>query len=304
MTAISKNESIYYMIESMTGFGRATVSNRTCAWTVEIRSVNHRFLDLSVRLPSAFSGWEADIQKMIQTQLKRGKITVGTTFTTEQETQHDKIVFDEEKLNFYLKTFRKVSKKHGLRDDLGMREVITLPNIFLVEKPDASSHYWDVLKKAIDQSIKKLLAMRAHEGQAIARDLTARVKRIKSSIGKISKLAENMPVIYKELLTKRIQELAKDIAVEPDRIAREVAFQVDRSDISEEITRAKHHIESLIQALDSNQETGKKLDFILQELNREANTIGSKAQNVQISDEVIRIKSELEKIREQVQNIL
>lgn len=291
------------MIESMTGFGRATIGNRTCSWTVEIRSLNHRFLDFSVRLPSAFSGWEADIQKIVQSQLKRGKITVSTTFATEREI-HEKIVFDEEKLGLYLKTFRKVSKKYGLRDDLGMREVINLPNIFLVEKPDASSHYWEVLKRAIDQAVKKLLVMRTHEGRSIARDLTGRIKKIKTSFSKIEAFAVTMPEIYRDLLTKRIQDLAKDIAVEQDRLAREVAFQVDRSDISEEITRAKHHLESLTQALGSNQETGKKLDFILQEMNREANTIGSKAQNVQISDEVIRIKSELEKIREQVQNIL
>ncbi len=291
------------MIEGMTGFGRASVGTGAFRWTVEIRSLNHRFLDFSVRLPNTFSAWEADIQKLVQSRLKRGKITVSTSLANERA-NGERMVLDEAKLDFYVRTFKRIARKYHLQDGIGIREFVALPNLFAVEKKEVSGQYWQGLKKAVQEALEKLLKMRLAEGHALSKDLSGRIVKIRRAVNVIERSAKRSIVDYQTNLEKRIQSLDERIKIDPDRLAREVVMQAERSDITEEIVRARHHFDSFIKSLHSNEEAGKKLDFITQEIHREVNTITSKAQNFKISNEVVQIKSELEKIREQIQNIV
>jgi uncharacterized protein (TIGR00255 family) len=247
--------------------------------------------------------WEVDVQKIVQSRLKRGKITLSASLSGEKPTA-ERLLLDDAKLAFYMRTFKRIAKRYRLEGRIGIREAISLPNLFTVERKEISSRYWVDLKKAVQEALGKLNGMRLAEGWTIARDLTTRAGKISKSLSAIRKEAQKFPARYREQLSARIQALDERIKLDPDRLAREVAFQAERCDITEEIVRAVHHMESFVKSLGGNGETGKKLDFIVQEIQREVNTTASKAQNTRISDEVVRIKSELEKIREQIQNIV
>ncbi len=291
------------MIEGMTGFGRATAGKPPFRWTVEIRSLNHRFFDFSVRLPNSFSVWEADLEKLIGAHLKRGKVTMSASLLNEK-TIGERLTLDETKLDFYVRTFKRIAKRYRLGGELGIREFIHLPNLFTADKKDVSHRYWAGLKAATQEAFRKLQQMRLSEGRTISKDLLGRAGKISCAVQTIERVSKKSPSAYHEGLLKRIQALDEKIKLDPDRLAREVAFLAERSDITEEVVRAKHHLESFTKSLGGNGEAGKKLEFIVQEIHREVNTIASKAQNFGISDEVVRVKSELEKIREQIQNIV
>lgn len=291
------------MIEGMTGFGRSSAGKSGCRWTVEIRSLNHRFFDFSARLPTSFSLWEADLQKLLQSRLKRGKISLSALLSTDK-TNGEKVVLDETKLDFYMRTLKKVAKRYRLDHQISVRDFLSLPNLFTVEKKEVSTDYWKSLKSATEEAMDRLLRMRIHEGKTLAKDLLNRVKKIGKSIKLIETVSKQSLQDYRKKLKDRLEGLDEKIKVDPDRLAKEVVFQAERSDITEEIVRAKHHLDSFSKTLQENGEAGKKLDFTVQELNREVNTIASKAQNFKISNEVVRVKSELEKIREQIQNIV
>lgn len=291
------------MIESMTGYGRGTAGKGFCRWTVEIRSLNHRFFDFSARLPNAFSAFEAEVQKLVQSCLKRGKIILSASLSDERPLS-ERLILDEEKSDIYFKTLKKIARRYGLRDHIELKDFIALPNLFSVEKKDASSRYWSGLKKAVEEALAKLRAMRLAEGRQLVRDFVKRADIIRKGLEEIEKLSEGQAASYKDMLQKRIKALQAGSEADEDRIAREVVFFADRSDVTEELVRAKHHVGSFVSFLSAKGETGKKLDFVLQELQREVNTIASKAQNVAVSNKVIQIKSELEKVREQLQNIV
>ncbi len=292
------------MIEGMTGFGRAQAGSGLYHWTVEIRSLNSRFFDFSIRLPNTFSVLESDIQKIIQPKLKRGKVTVSASLTNDKSPAAERLVLDHAKMDFYVKTLKKAAKRYGLTGVIGVRELISLPNLFTVEKKDNSELYWKPLKAAVEDAFKKLLQMRVAEGRSLAKDLTMRAQKIKSSLAVIEKVIPKSIEDYRAQFEKKINELANNVKLDPERVAIEVAIQAERADITEEIVRAKHHLDSLLGTIQTGGEAGKKLEFIAQEIHREVNTIASKAQDFRISDEAVRMKSELEKIREQIQNIV
>ncbi len=291
------------MIEGMTGFGRATAGNGPYRWTIEIRSLNHRFLDSSVRLPGAFSGWEADIQKILEAQIKRGKVTISASLANDKASG-EKLKVDQEKLKFYLQTLKSLARRYHLPGQIGIRELMMLPNLFTVEKRDLSEHYQVALKKAVLEAVKKLLAMRRAEGCLIAKDLSKRAQKITKTLKEIEKRSGGVASRYRERLESRLQSVAENLKLDPDRLTREAAIQAERSDVTEELVRAKHHVASLLKSIQGNGEAGRRLEFIVQEIQREVNTMTSKAQDFQISEQVVRIKSELEKIREQIQNIV
>ena len=291
------------MIEGMTGFGRAQAGTGLYRWTVEIRSLNSRFFDFSIRLPNTFSVWESDIQKLVQSKLKRGKVTISASLANDK-TPSERLVLDEVKMDFYVKSLKKAAKRYGLEGAIGIREFIGLPNLFTVEKKDSSEQYWKTLKAAVESAFRKLLEMRTQEGRALAKDLVMRAKKMKRSLTLIEGFVQKSVEHYKTQFEKRVNELTAGSRLDPERLAIEVAIQAERSDITEEIVRAKHHLDSFLKTVASEGEAGKKLEFIAQEIHREVNTIASKAQDFHISDEVVLVKSELEKIREQIQNIV
>ncbi|PIQ86064.1 MAG: YicC family protein [Candidatus Omnitrophica bacterium CG11_big_fil_rev_8_21_14_0_20_45_26] len=291
------------MIEGMTGFGRATTGKGVYRWTVELRSVNHRFFDFSARLPNQFSAWESDIQKLIQPKLKRGRVMFSATLSNGKSLS-EKLVLDESKLGFYVRTFRKIAKRHHLSDHLELRDLITMPNLFTVERQDNPTRHWHFLKTAVTQALTQMLRMRQVEGKALARDLIKRVRLVERAVSKIEKTAKESRTHLSKQFQEKVNKISEKVKLDPERLAREVAILAERADITEEIVRARHHIASLLKSLQGTGEAGKKLDFMLQEMNREVNTIASKAQNFPIASEVVSIKSELEKIREQVQNIV
>lgn len=291
------------MIESMTGFGRASAGKGSLRWRVEIRSLNHRFFDLNSKLPELLAVREADIEKMLRPVLRRGRVNITISRDGEWG-EAERPVLDEKKLDFFVRAMKKMARRYRLKDELRPRDLFLLPGVFTVEKKNVSERFWPVIKSAIQKASEKLRRMRLAEGRMIARDFAKRLRHIAQAFGTVEMFAKTFTGDYRGRLEKKVKELSQGLEIEPERLAKEVVLRAERADITEEIVRGKHHVDSLLQLLDSHEEAGKKIDFILQEIQREANTIASKSEDVRISNEVIRIKSELEKIREQVQNIV
>ncbi len=291
------------MIKSMTGFGQAIGGHSSFKWSVELRSWNHRFFECSTRLPNVLSGLDERIRDLINVHIKRGKITVSITLKSKTNDTNG-LVLDQKKIDFYIKMMRKIQKKHHLDESLSIGALMSVPNLFTVDhKEYTPEQYWNSLKPVLEEAIKRLLSAKAKEGFALTKDLKKRIGLIVNSIEKIKTLSQREPIERRNRLKERLEELVKEISVDSGRLEQEIAFLAERSDITEELVRAEHHLDYFKKSISNSGEVGKKLDFIAQELNREANTIASKAQSSQIAEEVIQIKSELEKIREQVQNI-
>ena len=291
------------MIKSMTGFGQASGGKSPFHLAVEIRSWNHRFFEFSSRLPSCLAELEEKIRDLVYARMKRGKITLSVSLKNGASDLNG-LVLDEAKIDFYLGSIRKVQKKYGLKDSISINTLFSIPNLFTMDRSaQSASVYWVPLKKVLDEALKRLESAKAKEGAALGKDLKKRADRISEAIDQIEHAAKELPAQRRLQLSQRIQELTRGIDLDSERLEREVALVAERSDVTEEIVRTRHHLEMIKASLSGSGEAGKKLDFIAQEIHRETNTIGSKAQHPKIAEEIIRIKGELEKIREQVQNI-
>lgn len=290
------------MLRSMTGYGRAAASLGGRAATVEVRSVNHRFLDLVVRLPRGLGGLEERVRGAVQDRIHRGRIEIAVA--VEEHGGADRRVKIDRGLVLALR-----AALEEARDVLESPEPVTLshvlavPDVLQVEEPEPDLEgWWDVVREALGQALASVVAMRTREGQALAVDIMARAQRLE---GLAALVRQRSPVVVQEAkarLEQRLGELVPQ-GVDPQRIAQEVAIIADRCDVSEELARVESHLRQLRELVDEPSPAGRKLDFLLQELNREWNTIGSKASDAQIAQWVIEAKAELEKIREQVQNI-
>lgn len=290
------------MMNSMTGFGQATGGRLPFKWSVELRSWNHRFFECSMRLPNVLFGLEDRIRDLIHAQIKRGKITV--LVSSKSKSGENGMMLDEKKINFYIRTMRKIQKKHRLNPSLGIAELMSIPNLFVVEQKEyTAEQHWHSLKQILETAVQSLLYAKVKEGTALTKDMKKRIDLITGSVQKVRIFSAATPGEWRNRLNERIKELAGNVSVDQGRLEQEIAFLAERSDVTEELTRLEHHLDFFKKTLSGSGELGKKLDFISQEMNREANTIASKAQSSQIAEEVIKIKSELEKIREQVQNI-
>lgn len=291
------------MIKSMTGFGQANGGRSPFKWSIELRSWNHRFFECSTRLPNVLSGLDERIRDLIHSQIKRGKITVSIVLKSKSN-ESNGLVLDQKKIDFYIKTMRKIQKKHRLDDSLSIGALMSVPNLFMMNNKEYTiDQYWNSLKPVLDEAIKNLIHAKAKEGAALTKDMKKRTDVILHAIRNVKELSEKEPGERRNRLKERLQELVQNVQVDSGRLEQEIAFLAERSDITEELVRMEHHLDYFKKSIAGSGEIGKKLDFIAQELNREANTIASKAQSSQIAEEVIKIKSELEKIREQVQNI-
>ncbi len=290
------------MIKSMTGFGQGSAEGDTFKVRVDIRSVNNRFLDIHTRLPQELAALEVTIKKQVQGALKRGRVDV--TVVVDQTRQ---AVFEINRplVSGYLDAINKLKSDFNLNGELSLELVAKLPGALQVSQNfgQLDEALTAGVIEAVSQALVTLTEMRIVEGQGLVSDMTSRLDTIEKQLPSIESEAQKLPGIYKEKLAKRLQEVLGNGQVDETRLAQESILLADRSDISEEISRLKSHISQMRDVIQVDDEVGKRLDFLLQEMNREANTVLSKSGDLAISDAAIVIKTEVEKLREQVQNV-
>jgi uncharacterized protein (TIGR00255 family) len=297
------------MIKSMTGFGRGKYEGETFSCTVEVKSVNHRFLDPHLKLPSEFASVELKLKRLVQSRIKRGRLDL---FLNIERSQAVDFTFNEPVLQAYVKAIEKLKKDFSLSGELDLVQLIRVPGIMNLEgmslSPVSRQQVEDGILQATEQALLELERMRSEEGVSLRNDILTRLALIHDQVEVIRKQMPNALDAYQERLKLRLGELLRGTPVDPNRLVQEAAFYVERSDISEEVTRLQSHVEQCEALMSSGEEAGKTLDFLLQEMNREANTILSKTtgltgNGLEIANAAIVIKTEVEKVREQAQNI-
>jgi len=291
------------MIKSMTGYGKASDSTNLRNYEIQIKSVNHRYLDISVKMPKELSYLEEEIKKEISSKAKRGKIDVFVTFENNSLEGKD-IKINSELARIYINELRNLAEQENILADIQVNDIARYPDVLKIQQ---SSENDEVIKSEILNVVKEatdgLIEMRQTEGIKISEDLLKRLNIIKQKVDEISKLSTGLIDEYVVKLKERIKQILKTQEIDERRLAEEVVIYADKCSIEEEVTRLDSHIQQFKTLLNSNEAIGKKLDFLTQEMNRETNTIGSKANNLEITNRVIDIKTEIENIREQVQNI-
>lgn len=291
------------MTNSMTGFGQAELSRNGMNVTIELSSVNYRYFDAIVRLPRRISHLEAAAKDIIRREISRGKIICSITWNVDEGVSLP-VRFVEPVADVYVKVLRELKEKHGLAGEVSISDIAAMEGVFEPAEDETDPEFEKkLLEEAMMAALDKLKEMRASEGEKMVRDMMPRIDTILETVERIKPLSKESVDAYREKLEARIRDLIAEETDPADRIITEAAVVAERSDITEECVRTVSHCEQFREALDSNGPIGKRLNFILQELNREANTIGSKSMSSDISKEVINLKEQIEKIREQVQNI-
>ena len=291
------------MIRSMTGYGKQSLIVEKREYQVEIKSVNHRYLDINIKLPKSISYLEDTIKKEISAKIKRGKIDVFITF--ENNSQEGKnITINKELAKLYIEQLKQLAQEEKISSNIEAMDIAKLPDILVVKNDEEDERIQNELIEVVQGAISKIIEMKNVEGSKIEQDLLQRIDKIENKIMEISAKSTGLIEEYVVKLEKRIKEILKTEELDKSRLAQEVVIYADKCSIEEEVTRLKSHIYQFRNLISNNNETiGKKLDFLIQEMNRETNTIGSKANNLEITNGVIDIKTELEDIREQIQNI-
>lgn len=297
------------MIRSMTGYGKATASVGRKKVTIEITSLNNRFLEVSLRLPKNFAEYEGQIREAITGLVSRGKLNVFLTYD-DKEAASEKLILNEDAARSYFRMFKDLKKRFKLSGQIGVSDFVGLPDLFTMASPDPLNQN-DVKRMigGVRRAVRSLNRTRQNEGKALSQDMMKRVTKINQSVNRIKKLRGRSLKRYKQRLNDVVDRLRKSGAPIGDndetrlRLNMELGVLVDKADITEECVRLKSHCDAFKSAIRAKGDSGKRLNFTLQEMNREANTIGSKAAIYEISAEVIKIREEIEKLREQVQNI-
>ena len=291
------------MIKSMTGFGRASAEGDGIKVTVELRTVNNRHLDTHVRLSQEFAELELHIKKQIQAALKRGRVDATVTVDRAGVLAYD---INRDAVRAYLDAVGVLKEEFGLGGDISLDSIVRLPGVLQTSSTAASPDgaVSETVTNAVTAALADLVAMRAVEGAELSNEMNGRLDKIDGLLPLIETKADQLPGQYRDRLERRLAELIRGKPIDETRLAQEVAYLAERSDIAEEIARLKSHITQFRQTmLGEVGEAGKRLDFLLQEMNREANTILSKSGDVDVSEAAITIKAEVEKLREQVQNV-
>jgi uncharacterized protein (TIGR00255 family) len=287
----------------MTGFGRATTEADGMLWTIELTSVNSRFLDVQLRLPRTLAGTEFALRKRTGERLKRGKVTITVTWETLPGSTAA-VRINEGLAAAYVAQLQELQRNQGLAGEVSIDLVAGLPDVFASALDTGEREERDrKLLAALDEAVAALDAMRQIEGERLAQDIVGRLHTIRAELDAMAGEAESYARALAEKVQTRIQQLFADVAPEPQRVAQEAAFLAERADITEERVRLGAHLDEFEQALARGGELGRRCNFLLQEMVRETNTIGSKTGELSVIQRVVRIKEELEKIREQVQNI-
>ena len=290
------------MIKSMTGYGKGNISENLRNYQVEIKSVNHRYLDISVKMPRVLSYLEEDVKKVISSKVKRGKIDVFITFEN-SSTEGKEIKINNEIAKMYINQLKQLAEEENILANIEVTEISKYPDVLSIQNTQDDEQIKKELIEATTIATDKLVQMRQVEGSKMAEDLLKRIEKTNQKIEKISELSTGLIEEYVVKLENRIKEILKNQEIDESRLTQEVVIYADKCSIEEEVTRLKSHISQFKELINSDDAVGKKLDFIIQEMNRETNTIGSKANNLEITNGVIDIKTEIENIREQVQNI-
>lgn len=291
------------MIKSMTGFGRAEVQDKDRKFTVEIKSVNHRYLDFNIKMPKKFSFFEAAIRTTLKKYMQRGKIDVFITYEDFTQTSFA-LQYNGELAGQYLAYLKKMEQDFGLKNDVSVSGLARFPEVFTMEEqPVDEEEIWCLLEKALCEAGERFAVSRNTEGENLRADLLEKLSQMRQNVDKVEARSPELLTEYREKLQAKVQELLGDTQLEESRIASEVIIYADKICTDEETVRLRSHIDNTIQVLHEGEGIGRKLDFIAQEMNREANTILSKANDLEISNIAIELKTEIEKVREQIQNI-
>ncbi len=291
------------MIKSMTGFGRAENLQGNRKFTVEIKAVNHRYFDVSIKMPKKLSFFESAIRTLLKTYMQRGKVDVFITYEDFTE-ENVSLKYNEAVAAQYLKYYRQMADTFGLRDDISVSVLGRCPEVFTMEEQTVDEkEIWAVLEVALKQACEQFVESRITEGERLKEDLFDKLDGMIRDVDAIEDRYPQIMTEYREKLTLKVEELLGDAQMEEGRIAAEVILFADKICTDEETVRLRSHIESMREELLSGGSVGRKLDFLAQEMNREANTILSKANDLETSNRAINLKTEIEKVREQIQNI-
>lgn len=291
------------MLKSMTGFGRGKYENDGREYIVEIKSVNHRYSDVSIKMPRQISYLEEKVRKEILNSVSRGKIDVFISLQDFSE-KGKCIKINKELAKIYITQLKELAEETEITSNIDVIDVSKFPEVLNISNEDNEEVYWNELSIALKNALDNFIAMRECEGNKICEDLIGRIDRIKEKVSKISDYSAGLVEEYIVKLKTRVKELMAADVVDENRLNQEIVIFSDKSSIQEELTRLNSHISQLVNLLkNADTPVGKKCDFIIQEMNREVNTIGSKANSTDISKGVIELKTEIEDVREQIQNI-
>ncbi|MBS5786510.1 MAG: YicC family protein [Clostridioides difficile] len=292
------------MAISMTGFGRGEYKDDNYYFLVECKTINHKYADINIRMPRKILFLEEKVRNSVKNYIRRGRADIYIKFEVIGN-EDISLKLDEDLAAQYVDILKRIKDKFDLSDDISVMSVAKFPDVVSTEeKEEDEDLIWSKLNKAIEESFTKLKEMRTEEGNKLAEDIVMRCDYLSKYIEEIEGFSDRVVEDYREKLNARISDLVEDPSViDESRLAQEVAIYADKSSITEEIVRFKSHIAQLKKTVVKNESIGRKIDFLIQEMNRETNTIGSKSSDLNITNLVVEVKSELEKIREQIQNI-
>ena len=290
------------MIKSMTGFGRGKLTFESRDYTVEIRTVNHRYNDIFLKMPRYLIALEDRLRQFIAKNISRGKTDVFVTVNNLSDAGKN-IKIDSNLAGIYISEMEKISKMYNIENDITVTSLMKFPDMIISENSVDEDLYWNEIKACTEEALKNLNKTREAEGQNLKQDILKRLDVISENVNFMEERSSGLVEEYKKKLKERLEELNASNIVDENRIATELILFADKSSICEEVTRMKSHIESLKEMLESTVANGKKIDFLVQEMNREINTIASKANCIDITNCVVTTKNEIENIREQIQNI-
>lgn len=292
------------MAVSMTGFGRGEYKDDNYYFLVELKTINHKYADINIRLPRKISFLEDKARNLIKDHIKRGRVDLYIKLDL-LGSEDVNLKFDETLASQYVNILTQIKDKFDVIDDISVMNIAKFADVIKSEEKEEDEELLlSMFKKALEEALEKLKEMRNEEGKKLAEDVIMRCNLLKNYIDEIEKYSYNVVIDYKEKLNNRISEILENPSlIDENRLAQEVAIYADKSSITEEIVRFNSHIEQLKNTVIKNESIGRKIDFLIQEMNRETNTIGSKSSDLTITNLVVEIKSELEKIREQIQNI-
>lgn len=289
-------------MKSMTGFGRASLESNGKNYIIEIKTVNNKYSDITVKSPKRLSFMEDKIRKQIANRITRGKVEVSVSFF-DFSNKSKNVVLNKEIAKEYIKQLREIADENNLSENISVVEIAKLPDILNSIDSDNDEEITSEALQCLNMALDSLIEMRKTEGENIKQDLLVRIERVQNLVDKIAENSKGIVEEYVSKLEKKVKEILKTDVVDENRIAQEAVIYADKTSIEEELTRLNSHIVQFKELVNSDGPVGKKLDFMIQEMNRETNTIGSKAGSGEITKAVIDLKIELEDIREQIQNI-
>lgn len=292
------------MIRSMTGFGHGEVSNdKNQKVTVEMKSVNHRYCDISLKLPKKLAMFEANIRNIMKEYASRGKIDIYVSYEDLSETAVS-LHYNQAMAAEYMQVFRKMQEDFDIETKITAEALAKYPEVVTIEEVQQDEEvWWDLLEAALRQAADKFVETRTIEGENLKKDLLGKLDQMAADVVFIEKRSPQIIAEYRTKLEEKVKEFLADSTIEENRIAAEVTLYADKIAVDEEIVRLQSHISSMTDVLESDESIGRKLDFMAQEMNREANTILSKSSDVDLADHAIELKTNVEKVREQIQNI-